>query len=259
MAISFNQLGSHGRLGNQIFQFSAIKSIAKFHNYQFIIPESGHQLRECFQLNNLTQNNYGINNVQYRICERLFNFDQELFERCPDNIDIQGYFQTEKYFNHISNELKSDLIFHENILQKASNFLDSITREPLISLHIRRTDYINHPRHGGCCTEDYYKIALDLLPKDIKVIVFSDDPNWIKTQYLYQSDRFIVSHNDAFVDLCIMSLCDFHIIANSSFSWWGSWLSYSEKTIAPKKWFTTDANIDDWSDIYPQNKNWIII
>ena len=58
--------------------------------------------------------------------------------------------------------------------------------------------------------------------------------------------------NDADVDMCLMSKCNYHIIANSSFSWWGAWLAESEKVIAPKIWFGSQANLDD-SDLVPQH------
>lgn len=259
MSISFNLLGQHGRLGNQIFQFAALKGLANKHKYHFMIPTENHQLLECFTLASLDESNFSINKVDQRVHERFFHWDELLFNECPDNVDLLGYFQSEKYFSHISNELRLDLTFKADILETAFKFLENITQKPVISLHIRRTDYVNHPRHGGCCTNEYYENALSLFDNTIPVVIVSDDPSWIKTQNLFRSDRFIVSHNSPFVDLCIMSLCDYHIIANSSFSWWGSWLSCSEKTIAPQKWFTSDAGINNWNDIYCYNRNWIII
>jgi len=259
MAISFNFLGQQGRLGNQLFQFAATKGIAAKHKYEFKIPIENHELINCFTLRSLDAINFGINNVHQQYHERFFNFDKVLFDQCPDNIDLFGYFQSEKYFSHIAQESRFDLKFKPEILKTAFTFLENLTKEPIISLHVRRTDYVNHPRHGGCCTNEYYSNALDLFDEQLKVVVVSDDPLWIKTQDIFKSDRFIVSNNNQFVDLCIMSLCDYHIIANSSFSWWGSWLSCSEKTIAPKTWFTPAAGIDNWNDIYCCNKNWIII
>jgi hypothetical protein len=259
MSISFNFLGQQGRLGNQIFQFAATKGLASHHKYHYIIPKENHQLIECFTLQSLDESNFGFNQVSQRINERFFNWDKLLFDQCPDNIDLFGYFQSEKYFKHIANELRFDLTFKKDILKTAFVFLENLSKEPIISLHIRRGDYVNHPRHGGCCTNEYYSNALDLFDKHIPVVIVSDDPSWIKTQDLFKSDRFIVSNNNQFVDLCIMSLCDYHIIANSSFSWWGSWLSCSEKTIAPKQWFTSAAGIENWNDIYCCNRNWILI
>jgi hypothetical protein len=88
------------------------------------------------------------------------------------------------------------------------------------------------------------------------VIVFSDDPEWCKKQFSQNS--FIISpFEDPFFDLCLMTLCDYHIIANSSFSWWGSWLANSKQTIAPKKWFCGEFSNLNTADLYLSS--WIII
>ena len=99
---------------------------------------------------------------------------------------------------------------------------------------------------------DYYERALEKLPKDIPVVVVSDDPKWCEKQELFAPDRFMISESDDnLIDMCILTLCNYHIIANSSFSWWGAWLAESNKVIAPKTWFGPAANLDD-SDIVPE-------
>ena len=96
------------------------------------------------------------------------------------------------------------------------------------------------------------------MPSDIPVMVFSDDIKWCGEQDIFQGDRFILSEgNNTAVDLCLQSLCTYHIIANSSFSWWGSWLAKSKKTIAPRNWFAGQNKDKDVSDLYlPQ---WVLI
>ncbi len=81
---------------------------------------------------------------------------------------------------------------------------------------------------------DYYEEALTHFDGDRNVVVFSDDPDWCKEQSLFDDDRFLVAEgNINYVDMCLMSLCNAHIIANSSFSWWGAWLANTGKVIAP--------------------------
>jgi len=99
---------------------------------------------------------------------------------------------------------------------------------------------------------DYYEEALSHFP-DWDVVIFSDDPEWCKKQKLFQGDRFLISESgDNKVDLCLMTLCKAHIIANSSFSWWGAWLADSEKVIAPSKWFGPLNEHKDTSDLIPE-------
>ena len=183
--------------------------------------------------------------------ERFYHFDEELFNGCPDNVTLQGYFQTEKYFKNIEDEIRSDFTFKSDILNPCKEMISSV--ESPIALHVRRTDYIKNSENHFNLPLEYYEEALKYFDDGRNVIVFSDDPEWCKTQDLFSADRFLISENlDNRVDLCLMSLCDDFIIANSSFSWWGAWLSFNKdkKVIAPVQWFgktgyTKDHNTKD--------------
>jgi|TARA_B100000085_G_scaffold209477_1_gene193460 hypothetical protein len=258
MTISFNHLGFWGRLGNQMFQYSTLKSIAKKHGYSFTIPPSSfsdpykeHQLFEAFELESLPQENIRLNNTEKILQESFFHFDEDLYNQCPDNIDLFGYFQSEKYFVDIRDEILKDFTFLPHILGPAKEMRDEFGDE-VISLHIRRGDYVEQPWHGPQNTE-YYAKALKMLPEEIPVLIFTDDPPWAFEQELFESDRFCVSEgNSNLFDMCLMSMCQYHIIANSSFSWWGAWLSDSKQVIAPKRWFGPPLDErNDTKDLVP--------
>ena len=254
--IGFNALGQLGRLGNQMFQFAALKGIARHHDYQFCFPPSSnknewtdHQILIPFKLSSTNELNIQYIDVDRpTVLEKGFGFDQDLFDNCPDWITIQGFFQTEKYFKHIEKEIKNDFTFRDDISIPCEEMMSSIG--DAVALHIRRTDYITNPNHT-CLSMDYYQKALTHF-KDDPVLIFSDEPNWCKEHELFEDDRFMISDsNDQYIDLCLMSMCKGHIIANSSFSWWGAWLSDSDKVIAPKGWFEGSNNSHlDTKDIY---------
>ena len=104
---------------------------------------------------------------------------------------------------------------------------------------------------------DYYKSALELFDSDREVIIFSDDTEWCKEQELFEDDRFAVAEGgDQFYDLCLMSMCDDFIIANSTFSWWGAWLANRGKVVAPKNWFGEVLG-HDTKDLYC--KGWEVL
>jgi hypothetical protein len=108
----------------------------------------------------------------------------------------------------------------------------------VISLHVRRGDYLNYPHCHPVCDIPYYEHALTYLPEGLPVIVFTNDLEWCNEQDFFNGERFLISENNHVgFDLCLMSLCHYHIIANSSLSWWGSWLAKSKLTVAPKNWF----------------------
>jgi hypothetical protein len=266
--LSFNRLGNLGRLANQMFQYAAIKGIASNRNLEFCIPpkeifgmqdpmvkNSDTTLYDCFKLSEF---NIGLPPKNTPVVESTFSFDENLFNNCEDNIDLIGYFQTEKYFKHIQDEIRKDFTFKDEIFHPTfDKFNDIFFGNEVLSLHIRRGDYVNHSAHP-VQPISYYKKALDYFDESLPVIIFSDDPDWCMEQDLFSSDRFLVSESqDSNVDLCLMSLCNYHIIANSSYSWWGSWLAKSKKTIAPSNWFSGELSHKDTKDIYCEG--WEII
>lgn len=263
MSFSFNFIGNLGHLGNQMFQYAFTKGMSAKHSRPFYMPPHEvfgkyynlkllSNIDQCFNISCERR----ITNYP-RLNERFFHFDEEFFENPPtEDVDFFGYFQTEKYFKHIENDLRKDFTFKDEILNTSLDFFESIG-ESSISLHIRRGDYVSNPNHPTQSSE-YYNKALSHFDDNLPVLIFSDDPEWCKTQKIFDSERFLVSETyDTGIDLCLMSLCKYHIIANSSFSWWGSWLAKSEKTIAPQKWFGGDCINNNTKDLYCPD--WIII
>jgi hypothetical protein len=262
--IGFNALGRMGRLGNQMFQYAALRGISKNIGAEICIPYyehavddgMGNMLRtELFDSFDLRVKTGLLNNGHAPVVnEKHFHFDEDLFHMCPDHVDLRGYFQTEKYFKHIEDEIREDFTFKDEILDPCKEMISSVDNP--IALHVRRTDYISNSANHPPCTLEYYEKALQYFEEDRNVIVFSDDPTWCNNQELFSGDRFMISENvDNRVDLCLMSLCNDFIIANSSFSWWGAWLSTNKnkKVIAPIRWFGSDGYTKDHNtkDVVP--------
>lgn len=262
--IGFNALGQLGRLGNQMFQFAALKGIARNRGFEYCFPPStnknewtDHQLFLPFNLSQTSQLNIQyIDQSRPVVFEDTFSFNEKLFNECPDWVSLHGFFQTERYFKHIENEIRGDFSFRSEILNPCEEMICQIDNP--ISLHIRRTDYTTNPNHT-VLSLDYYQKALEQFDENSTVLVFSDDPHWCNRQELFSDDRFLIAEgNTNYVDLCLMTLCSGHIIANSSFSWWGAWLSNSKKVVAPSGWFKGSQNEHlDTKDLIP--KDWMVI
>jgi hypothetical protein len=249
--LSFNNIGNLGRLANQMFQYASLKGIARYRQYDFCIPPKEVFGRIDANVRQTDLNLYDVFDIEKSneifltknpiFAERTHSFDEEMFINCPDNVDLFGYYQSEKYFKHIEEEIRKDFLFKEELLDICSSFVEDNFDTEIISLHVRRGDYVtnaNHPLQD----EQYYIKSLNSLPDDLPVIVFSDDSNWCKEQKIFSPDRFVISENNSTdFDLCLMSLCQYHIIANSSYSWWGAWLANSKKVIAPNNWFGGDC------------------
>ena len=258
---SFNHIGNHGHLGNQMFQYAATKGLARKHNRDFMIAPKEvfgkyyyttlrSNLDSCFDL----KCQRGISNFPTHE-ERHFHFDRETFENPPkEDTNLLGFFQSDKWFKHIDDEIREDFTFRPEILDVAKSIKDSFTSE-VVSIHIRRTDYVTNKNH---VTQDmsYYDKALKLVPDNINVLIFSDEPEWCKRQPVFSDERFLVSEvNDPYIDLCLMTLCDYHIMANSTFSWWAAYLANSKLSVIPKIWMPD--GIQDTRDVYC--KEWVKI
>jgi len=180
------------------------------------------------------------------------------FERIPRPVYLVGYWQSEKYFAWNRGRILSDLSLVRQL--EESSTLNAIRNTTSVSLHIRRGDYVTNPlaaKFHGLCDLSYYQAAVDGLVArfpELQVFAFSDDPEWVKRNLKLNVALHIMdvcSADEAHIDLELMSNCRHHVIANSSFSWWGAWRSTSPNQVvyAPQRWFA-DANTDT-SDVIP--------
>jgi len=250
MSLTFDNLGNLGRLGNQMFQYAALRGIAANCEYDYQLPNRNIELYQVF---NIPQK-FGKSNEK-TATHNSYEFDEELYTYCFDNVDLWGFFQSEKYFKNIESEIRKDFTFYDRIHSICSNYRNgTFLNTELISIHIRRGDYLTDSNFCNLSIE-YYLKGLELLP-DLPVLVFSDDIEWCESTFLDKRFKIIKSKNMQ-IDLCLMSMCDYHIIANSSFSWWGSWLAKSKKTIAPSAWFQNQYSNWNTKDLYLPN--WIIL
>ena len=274
MTISYNRLGSNGRLGNQMFQYAGLRGIAANRGYDWVIPrpdsygDSNYGLFDCFEMGSVEEKNFGLLNAQ-SIATGQFHFSQEFFDGCPDNINLHDYFTTEKYFSNVKNVIRKDFTFKKEILEPCKEIVDEL--ENPIFMHVRRGDYVVNPSAHPMCPISYYEKALELFDENSPVLVFSDSIEWCKEQEFFQGDRFMLSEYDEkysqtadtllgkqntlipYFDLCMMTLCNGGIIANSTMSWWGAWLmeNKTQPIVAPKPWFGTHYNDYNMNDLLP--------
>tara|TARA_Y100000592_G_scaffold9857_2_gene13921 strand:+ start:5241 stop:6095 length:855 start_codon:yes stop_codon:yes gene_type:complete len=283
--LAFNQLGNLGRLGNQMFEYAALRGIAAKHNYEWCIPPynaqsiENYSLHYCFKMEDVKENNLQQRNVGY-VQERFFHYDDELVEKCPDNVSLHGFFQSEKYFKNAEDIIRREYTFHDEHLEPCKEIMEEFKDQEPIMLHVRRGDpNLTDPRgfkwaYTQCSsmhppqTIEYYEKALAEFDDNQPVFVFSDSVDWVKEQEFFSGDRFLISEPvdkyadgsfTPYADLCLMSLCSHAIIANSSMSWWGAWLQANpnKKVIAPKNWFGPAYADKDTTDLYCPD--WIIL
>lgn len=175
----------------------------------------------------------------------------------PDNCYLMGNWQTEKYFEKVNETIRADFSFRLPPSGRNAELVDQISNSMAVSLHLRRGDIAANPASlaiHGLCSLDYYRLAIEYVVARVSnptFYIFSDDMPWVRENLHIEHPCFYIDHNqsvESYNDMRLMSLCRHHIIANSSFSWWGAWLNPSADNIniAPKKWFAnTEHNFQD--------------
>ncbi len=187
--------------------------------------------------------------------ENYYTFDPSIF-RIDKNVYLEGYWQSEKYFIDIENIIRNDFTLKRDLIQPNASILERIKKTDSVNIHIRRGDYVTNPvtnQVHGTCSLDYYHKAIDLIARNVDdphFYIFSDDIQWVKENLKTDYPFYYVSNNknEDYIDLTLMKNCKHHIIANSSFSWWGAWLSENPDKIvcAPSKWVNNrDITLDD--------------
>lgn len=199
--------------------------------------------------------------------EPHWHFAPELFEQSVP-ILLQGHWQSPRYFDNLRDELLQTFTLTDRLSSYSQHMQRQISAAPAVAIHVRRGDYVANPgaaKVHGVCDLDYYRRAVDLtsrLAPESRYFIFSDDVAFVRGAFDFCLNRVIVdgNQNAGYEDMMLMRACTHHIIANSSFSWWGAWLGeHPGKTvIAPRKWFADDVLRTRYTfDMYPEE--WITL
>ena len=253
----------HGRLGNQMFQYAAARGLAARHgvpvalDMREALARGEGVLTRVFDLplaesDSLPppRNHEPLRYAAWRLASPAFRREKglgynEAIEGFPDGSYLHGYWQSERYFGHIADEIRRDFTFPALGSAEGVEMADRIRESLAISLHVRRGDYLTLNAHV-LCDQAYYDAALAHVLGGISgtptVYVFSDDPDWARANLPLPCEKVVVDFNGTvrdFDDMHLMSLCDHNIIANSSFSWWGAWLNANpaKRVAGPARWF----------------------
>lgn len=277
-----------GGLGNQLFQYAIGRKLADRHQTELkldisSLQNSSHKWTyrtynlDFFNINASIAQPSDMNKVVpfinlqkwfYKIGVHHPNYYQEPFFHFCDKVlqlsnslYLDGYWQSEKYFLDIREHLLQEITPKKTFFSDTSAFVKS--RSCSVSLHIRRGDYIQNSSanlHLRPCPLSYYQEATAYLNSIVNspyFFVFSDDIAWAKINLKLPYPTHFVEGHTPYEDLILMSQCHHHIIANSTFSWWGAWIGQFEKkmVIAPRKWFNSNHLIvkdllpPDWINI----------
>lgn len=260
-----------GGLGNQMFQYACGRALALKNkdNLSLARSERGADIFRQFSLTNFNikadssagQKASMFSKWKERLMQKItgnfhVGFDPNI-TKLTGTVYLDGYFQSELYFKDYEDFIRQDFTLKEPLSGNKAVLAEILKNDrAAVSLHVRRGDYITHPDFGGIVTHEYYLKAVEHMKEQVpeaQFYVFSDDINWCQEELGLEKGVTFVSNPELkdFEEMFLMSLCKHHIIANSSFSWWGAWLnpSIQKIVVAPSRW--SNLHEDWYQDIIP--------
>jgi hypothetical protein len=233
-----------GGLGNNMFMIAHAYAEAIEQNKQLVIPKKQLGHMDDYKNNIFRKLDFYIDSP-----DEIINGVSTLYS---------GYFQSEKYFEKYTEAIKQLFSPTREFIEYAFKkypFLNEPTKN--IAISIRRGDYLIYTDYHPVVTKEYVDAALKKIPEaSSNYIVFSDDLKWCRENLQYSPIYFIEA--PFYEQLWLMSLCDNFVISNSSFSWWGAYLSRNKDkiVIAPETWLGPKGPAN-YNDIYC--KNWVVL
>lgn len=247
--IYYRDLGEegHGMFGNQLFEIAATIGLAIENDDIALFPH--------WKYNKYFKNG-GIltNDKRYFKIKSEYNDLRFEYHKIPyiDGMNLNNYYQSEKYFSHCKNIIRKIFTLKEGYeydlkFKWGKNLINSV------SIHVRRGDYLKNQSFHPCPPIIYFEKCINYIRLSHKIdniLVFSDDINWCKENFLNDKYVFVEGQKEIY-DLFLMSFCQHNITTNSSFSWWGSWLNRNPEKIVcmPTQWFGDGWDMN-WNDIY---------
>lgn len=239
-------------------------------NEEFIIPSIAGRLgNNMFMIANAYARALDCNKqmvaLKGQVIHAGIDYSQNMFRKIDfideytltDKITVYaGYFQSEVYFEKYCENVKSIFTAPCEFVERIKQEMPTIFNSIITTIHIRRGDYLHYPSYHPSISAEYIHEAIKHISNTDNYLVFSDDLEWCKANLKLNDSVTYMNNYLPHEQIWIMSMCDNFIIANSSFSWWGAYLSRKKNkiVIAPEIWYGPDGP-KDWEEIYC--KNWI--
>lgn len=263
-----------GGLGNQLFQYAFARSLSYRTQQELLIDKDSFiwspSRKYTLDKFDIKENLFDIKNkLKFELVKELdenFNFEYMIKN---GNYYFDGYFQSYYYFSDCMNVIQKDFNLKNKSLIEQNTYqsmLNLINKSDSIALNVRRGDYTRKDllMYHGVCPLTYYTYCINeciQLFNNPVFFIFSDDIEWVEENleilrnvdyhnvsipYLYHTDGNAINVND-YIDLYIISQCKNHILSNSTFAWWGAWLSeyIDKKVFYYNKWYENGKSIKD--------------
>lgn len=256
--ITFSELGKWGRLGNQMYEYAALRGIGAELGYEVKIPPPHqHALGSCFDLSAPVYTKRELRKVRRVFHEPRIGYSPR-YREIVDGTDLRGYFQSPRYFPSREVVLR-EFAFHDELVRAADSVLAPLRDEGrvVVGVTLRRGDYqLNPAQFHPLWDTDFYEQAFALLDHLEPVyLVSSDEPEWCRDRFVGPRFRIVDGIDDR-AQLAMLTRCDHNIVANSSFAWWSAWLNEgSGMRIAASRWWGDECEAPD-ADRDPLPDGW---
>jgi len=242
-----------GGLGNQLFIAAHALAQGIKHDREVVfIPSSytpGQGRNASNYTNNVFRNLKFVDDVSDFTIISEGPFEYTEVNPVENNTLFHGYFQSTKNWFGYEEKIRNYFLPYDGLIPELVEKYPDLRNEGTLSLHVRRSEYLAYPRKHPTVTLEYIQEALKEIGGYSTVFVFSDDHDWVK-ENLNLPNAVYVNEDQDYKEMWLMSLCENHIISNSTFSWWGSFLNTNpnKKVVAPSVWFGPDG--PNGKDIY---------
>jgi hypothetical protein len=242
-------------IGNQLFQYACSRALALRRGTELRILNGNVNLDEHpdrpmrlwdFAVAAEPARDEDLHQATCIVLENPFGFLPALLD-APDNVVLDGFWQSEKYFLDFKDNIREELSFRDpELMAKARADVNSLrqqTGKPVVAVHVRRGDYVTASSKGifHLLSVNWFCRAMAHFPEDVNFLVVSDDIPWCRANFQGPRMHFAAAASDPLMDLATMRACDHYIISNSTFGWWGAWLSDNPAPIvvgpASSAWF----------------------
>jgi hypothetical protein len=276
--ITNTHLGIEGRLGNQLFQYAALKSLSLHNNYRCVLPPLSSRdwhgqtcLLENFNLScDYTED---FSTLEYLYEELQIDLFDENFFNISDNTSIRGFFQNVKYFEKYKKEIVEELTplpdTHNNAERIIAGYRQEYPDTEFVAVHIRRGDNVNvniefgnrmfgqgiHLAPNSIWGQYINQAKKVFVGKNVKYLLFTGgnrdnddtgDLNWVSHNF-DNTQHILASTSNALLDYSLISLCNHNILCHAtSFGWWAAYINKNPNKImvAPKDYFLDGSNAD---------------
>ena len=249
-----------GNLGNQLFQIASLIGLARRYDTNVTLPPrwryfSDFPFVKSVEFGRVKPDSY-VEEPHFHLALDYFDTFKDKFQN--EIVDVKGWLQSEMYWLPYKSEVLRNFMFRPDLterIERENAYILSLDR--VVAISVRRGDYVNNS-HYALLPKEYYLGALEQYFPNHRAVIFTDDFDWCKETF-GQLDRTVYADQYGPIEqLCFMSLFKKYIVANSTFSWWGAYLSYEQEVVIRpnyhfgQKW----DGIKTWAEYYPDE--WLV-